>query len=309
VSEVQAFDKDGKDVLLSKPHKEPRVAPEVIQAAYQATRAADPAHPVFMNLTSAFMKSDKDYDQATKDRIYPAYAKGCDLLGSDTYPIYGTGSFGRILEPAQGTAEMRAFAKPGQPLYAWIETNRGSQWITPAKQPEVKPEHTRFETWGCIINGATGIAYFTHKWVEPDGRKNYMQFAPKEDPAMKAELKRLNAQITRLSSAILADAAKVKIEMKLAGDGADLTSHFKATKLGGDLYIFAQNTDLGPNPEKLQQFDPIKPRAGKAAISVAGLKAGAKIEAVDEHRSITAEEGTFSDDFAPLAEHIYKIKM
>ena len=30
VSEVEAFDKDGKDVLLSKPHKEPRVAPEVI---------------------------------------------------------------------------------------------------------------------------------------------------------------------------------------------------------------------------------------------------------------------------------------
>ena len=97
--------------------------------------------------------------------------------------------------------------------------------------------------------------------------------------------------------------------MKLSGDGADLPSHFKATMLGGDLYLFAQNTDIGPNPEKLQQFDPIKPRAGKATISVEGLKAGTKIEVVDENRSITAEEGKFSDDFAPLAEHIYKIKM
>jgi hypothetical protein len=309
VSEVQAFDKDGKDVLLSKPHKEPRVAPEVIQAAYRATKAADAAHPVFMNLTSDFMKSEKEYDQATKDRVYPAYARGCDVLGFDTYPIFGAGYFGKILEPAQGTAEMRPFAKPGQPLYAWIETNRGSKWITPAKQPEVKPEHTRFETWGCIINGATGIAYFTHKWVDPDGRENYMSFAPKEDPAMQAELKRLNAQITRLSSAILADAAKSRIEMKLAGDGADLPSHFKATRLGRDLYIFAQNTDLGPDPEKLQQFDPIKPRAGNATISVEGLKAGAKIEVVDENRSIAAEAGKFSDDFAPLTEHVYKIRM
>jgi hypothetical protein len=136
-----------------------------------------------------------------------------------------------------------------------------------------------------------------------------MSFAPKEDPAMQAELKRLNAQITRLSSAILADAAKARIEMKLAGDGADLPSHFKATRLGRDLYIFAQNTDLGPDPEKLEQFDPIKPRAGKATISVEGLKAGAKIEVVDENRSIPAEAGKFSDDFAPLTEHVYKIRM
>jgi hypothetical protein len=309
VSEVQAFDKDGKNVLLSPPRKEPRVSPEAIQAAYKATKAIDPAHPVFMNLTSAFMKDSKDYDQATKDRIYPEYAKGCDLLGFDIYPIYGTGEFGKLNHPALGTAEMRSFAKPGQPLYAFIETSRGSQWITPKNQPPVLPMHTRFETWGCIIRGAAGIAYFTHKWKDPDGKDNFMEFAPKEDKAMQAELKRLNGQITSLSAAILAEPAKAKIDMKLAADATALPSQFKATTLDGVTYVFAQNADLGPNPEKLKQFEPITPRAGKATISVEGLKAGTKIEVVDESRTITADEGKFSDDFAPLTEHVYKVKM
>ena len=264
-----------------------------------------------MNLTASFMKSSKDYDDATKSRIYPEFAKGSDMLGFDTYPIYGSAMFGKLLDPGLGVAEMRAFAQPNQPLYSWIETNRGSQWMSPAKQPEVKPEHTRFETWAAIIRGAAGIAYFTHKWKDPDGKDNYMQFAPKEDKAMQAELKRLNGQITRLAPAILAGPAALKIEMKLAGEAGDLPCHFKATwypaDAGDSVYIFSQNADLGPNPEKLKQFDPIKPRGGKATFTYPGLPAGAKVEVVDENRTITAEKEQFSDDFAPLAEHIYRI--
>ena len=41
---------------------------------------------------------------------------------------------------------------------------------------------------------------------------------------------------------------------------------------------------------------------------MAGLKAGEKIEVVDENRTIGAEAGQFGDDFGPLAEHVYRIK-
>ena len=161
--------------------------------ANAALKAIDKTHPVFMNLTGSFLASSGDYDQATRDRIYPAFAKGCDVLGFDVYPVYGSAMFGRLLVPGSGITELRAFAGPKQPLYSWIETNKGSQWMTPSKQPDVKPEHTRFETWAAIIRGASGIAYFTHKWKDPDGKNNYQTFAPKFDPAMSAELKRLNA--------------------------------------------------------------------------------------------------------------------
>jgi hypothetical protein len=153
----------------------------------------------------------------------------------------------------------------------------------------------------ALIRGATAIGYFTHAW-KPVSKS----FAPTEE--MQAELKRLNTQITRLSGALLADPAGVKIDMKLAGDGKDLNCHFKATKHDGEVYIFAENIDLGEGAEKARQFDPISPRAGKATFAVEGLKAGTTIEVVDEKRTITAEAGKFTDDFPILAEHIYKIK-
>lgn len=56
-----------------------------------------------------------------------------------------------------------------------------------------------------------------------------------------------------------------------------------------------------------RQFAPVSPREGKATFTVAGLKAGTKIEVVDESRTITAEDGKFSDTFGPLVEHVYRI--
>jgi hypothetical protein len=166
------------------------------------------------------------------------------------------------------------------------------------KQPDVLPVHTRNEVWQAIIRGATAIGYFTHAWFP-----EFKEFAATQE--MQAELRRLNAQLTRLAPAILAPVTKQKIEMKL---GEDLNCHFKATESDGVMFIFAQNVDLGPGAEDAKQFDPIRPRNGKAIFYVEGLKAGTKIEVVDENRIIRAEKGKFTDEFAPLTEHIYRFK-
>ena len=242
-----------------------------------------------------------------KKQIYPEFVKAGDSAGFDTYPIFCTATPGKLLEVGQGVAELRAIIGPDRGLLCAIECNKGSKWVTPARQLDVKPEHTRFETWSALLHGATGIAYFTHKWKDPDGKDNYQTFAPKDDPAMLAELKRLNGQIARLAPALLAAPAKIKIEMKLAGPAGDLPCLFKATSLDKALYIFAQNQDLGKDPKDFKQFEAIAPRSGKAVLTVEGLKAGAKIEVVDENRTIMAEEGKFSDDFGALAEHVYAI--
>ena len=232
-------------------------------------------------------------------RIAPEYVKGSDVAGFDIYPIFGSGYPSRLNWVADATEELVRIAGPQRPIYAWIETNKGSRWMTYSKQLDVEPKHTRCETWMAIIRGATAIGYFTHRW-QPD----YKQFAPEEE--MVAELKRLNGQITRLAPAILATPAKPRIEMTLDGR---LPCHFKATDCDGALYIFAQNIDLGPEPESKGQFEQITPRAGKATITVEGLKAGASIEVIDEHRIISAGDGKFTDDFAPLVEHIYRLEL
>jgi len=46
-------------------------------------------------------------------------------------------------------------------------------------------------------------------------------------------------------------------------------------------------------------------RTGTATFRVDGLKAGAKIEEVDEGRSLTAGDAVFTDQFEGLAEHVY----
>ena len=299
LGEIEGFDKLGKNVLLSPPRLVPRTSPEDVTAQYRRIKTADAVRPVLVTFTGSFFEKASRYDEATRKTLFAEYVNGSDVAGFDIYPIYGSGYPSRLNWVADATEELVRIAGPRRPIYAWIETNKGSKWMTYSKQLDVEPKHTRCETWMAIIRGATAIGYFTHRW-HPD----YKQFAPEEE--MVAELKRLNGQITRLAPAILATPAKAGIQMTLGGG---LPCHFKATDHAGVLYIFAQNIDLGPEPEGKRQFEQITPRAGKATITVEGLKAGTRIEVIDEHRTIKAAAGKFTDDFAPLSERIYRLEL
>ncbi|MFQ6098168.1 MAG: hypothetical protein ACE5O2_10620 [Armatimonadota bacterium] len=299
VSEIEAFDRNAENVLLSRPRNVPRRPPEEIAPYYRKIKETAPTRPVFVTFTSAFMQDDGTYDEATRKALYSQYVRYCDVAGFDIYPIFGWNRPAWLDRVAEGVSDLCAIAGPRRPVYAWIEANTGSKWITPSVQIPLKPMHTRAEVWMAIIRGATAIGYFTHRW-KPD----YRQFAP--EPEMVAELKRLNQQITKLAPAILADPARVEIDMSMSDD---LPCHFKATQFDGALYIFAQNTDLGPNKDNLRQGEDIRPRAGEALIRVEGLKAGTRIEVLNEGRTLTAEDGQFSDRFAPLAEHAYRLSL
>ncbi|HJN16613.1 MAG TPA: hypothetical protein QGH10_14005, partial [Armatimonadota bacterium] len=63
----------------------------------------------------------------------------------------------------------------------------------------------------------------------------------------------------------------------------------------GDTYVFALNLDMDR-------------REGEATVSLEGIEAGASVEVIDEDRTISAGEGQFTDAFAPLAVHIYRIR-
>ena len=275
----------------------PRQTPEQVGAKVKQIRETNPGRILFMTFTGHFTKEESTYSEEFRKKIYPEYIKNPDVVGFDIYPIYGSGYPGHLNWVGNGVAELRAFAG-NKPVYTWIETSKGSKWMSYELQPDVLPIHTRNEVWQAIINGATAIGYFTHAW-----RPDFKEFAPTEE--MQKELARIDEQITRLAPAILAQPAKEKVQMTL---GDNLLCQFKATKYEGALYIFTLNKDLGPDAEKAKQFTPIHPRSAKAVFAVPGLKAGVQIEVVDENRTIVASKGQFEDEFAPLAEHIYKIK-
>lgn len=276
----------------------PRQTPQEVTEKHNTIREAFPDKLVFMTLTGHFTKEQSTYPEDVRQTIYPQYVSNPDVVGFDIYPIYGSGYAAHLNWVGSGVSQLRDLAG-SRPVYAWIETSKGSRWMSYEKQPDVLPMHTRNEVWQAIINGATAIGYFTHAW-----KPSFTEFAPTEE--MKAELKRLNRQVARLSPAILAAPAQQNISMKL---GNGFNCQFKATNYNGELFIFALNSDLGEGAEDAKQFDPIFPRGGKAVFIVKGLKKGTVIEVVDEKRTITAEKDSFSDDFNPLAEHIYRVKL
>lgn len=275
----------------------PKQEPEKVSARCLEIKAASPDRLIFMTLTGHFTREQSTYPEEVRKKLYPEYVKNPDVVGFDIYPIYGSGYASHLNWVGSGVAQLKELTK--KPAYAWIESNKGSRWMSYEKQPDVLPIHTRNEVWQAIINGATAYGYFTHAW-----RPDFKEFAP--TPEMQAEMKRLNNQVTRLAPAILANPSGRKISMKL-GDG--LYCQFKSTELEGSIYIFALNSDLGPGADKAKQFDPITPRSGQAIFVVPGLKKGTKIEVIDEQRTIVAGKGKFTDEFAPLAEHIYKFKV
>ncbi len=303
VGEIQAFDRDGENVLLSEPRTVPKSMPEDIAPYYRTIKENDPSRPVFLTLCPLFMESDTTYGPELKARIYPAYIELCDVAGTDYYPIFGENYPSRLDKVARCVEQLVDLAGP-RPVFIWLETNTGSRWITPSVQVPLKPMHTRAEVWMALIRGATAIGYFTHKWRDPDGTDHYMQFAPEGE--MVEELKRLNQRLTRLAPALLASPSEIEVGMTMSDR---LPCHFKTTRHEESLYVFAQNIHVDDNQAGLRQGEDISPRGGTATFRVEGLKEGTRIEVVDEERSITAGDGTFADEFGPLAVHVYRIPL
>jgi hypothetical protein len=294
------------ELILKERTKDPNfpAPPQVIvSTAYEWMKKVGKSRPVFLTLGASILKDEGPLEPAVKQKEYPEYLKSCDVAGCAVHPITAGHGAGRLDAVAKGVATLREMAGPGKPVFAWIETGaaapppaarRGRSTTASAPASAAAPAHLspaqmRAEAWMAIIGGATALGF--------RGFEGYADV--KVDGETAAELKRLNGQIARLAPALLAGPAKAKVEIEMEGR---LPCHVKATENEGAVYVFAQNLDLGAD-----KAPDAKPRGGKATIKVAGLKAGTKIEVVDENRSITAGEGQFTDEFAPLAEHVYKL--
>jgi hypothetical protein len=284
LGEVEGFDAAGKNVLLSRTWRAPRQSPAQAAQAYQTIHQSDASRPVCLTLTADFMPASETWPPEKREQLYAGYARAADVLGFDIYPLYGWGRPDWLHRVSEGTAQLRALAG-GKPVYAWIETSKGSQWVSEDRQPDVKPEHIRAEVWMALCQGATAIGYFTHVWKPTEAEFG----VPPENVKALAEI---NAQITRLAPVLLAPEAHRKVTLDF-GDGRQSDVTARETDQG--LYVFAVNSDAGARP-------------GRGTITVQDLAAGQTVEAVDENRTLTSEAGQFRDDFAPLAVHIYRVK-
>lgn len=266
----------------------PRESAKSIVKLYKESKLVDSTRPIFMNLTGWFIDDvewSKTPVKADRDAYYELVTQGADVMCFDIYPIYQRNRDDKLMWVADGVSQMRSYAGEGKPVFAWIETSKGSKWIRYENQKDVFPHVMRAEVWMAIMRGATGIGYFTHAW-----RPTTVDFRP--SMAMQGELKRTNEQITRLSGVILSPTVTEGLKISWSNG---IYGEVVGRRYDGGLYLFASNLDM-------------KQRVGEARIDVAGLKKGQEIEVIDEGRKITAENGGFVDVFGELEVHIYKIK-
>ena len=273
----------------------PRMEPPGLVARAAEMRAVDPDRPLWLTFTAKFMTEFGKMSRERRQSYYGQAVRAGEIINFDIYPIYGSNSDHKLTWVADGTGELVALSGKNRVVCAVIETSKGSKWITYERQKDVLPMHTRAEVWMAIIRGARAIAYFMHAW-----RPEFTTFNC--TPEMQAELKRLNGQIARLTPAICAEPARVRIQMTMQ---EGLEGHFMATRYDGHLYIFAQNITMPPKSAAAITDYP----AAEATILVDGLRAGTMIEVLDEDRALGADEGGFVDSFAGLAEHIYRIEL
>ena len=261
----------------------PRRTPEQVQRFYQRLKERDPTRPVWLNLGQG-VANDAFKGRAAKPADYPEYARGCDILSFDIYPVANLkrddgGAFLWLI--AKGLRRMAAWAQEGgkeRPLWNVVE-------CTSIHDPSRKatPDQVRSEVWMSLIHGSRGIVWFVH------------QFQPKlrtaallDDSEMMAAVKAINAEVLRWAPVLYAD--------ELAG--VDVASaetgpvSFTARRHEGYDYVLA----IG-----------MRQAATRATFSLPSASAGlAEVEVVGEDRRLPVVDGRFEDAFGPFEVHHYR---
>jgi len=279
---------DEPDNAQSKPDGKgygPPIPPSQIVADYKRIKAVDPSRPVMLNLGQG-VAWDGWYGRGVRTNHpedYAEYVKGGDIVSFDIYPAVHDRAevAGKLWFVAQGVERLRKWTEDKRIVWDCIECTRISN-----VKVKPTPHQVRAEVWMSIIHGSRGLIYFVHQF-----KPKFVEPALLEDAEMVEAVTALNKQIrtlgTVINSAAVADAATV------ASSSADVPIQITARKHGGAMYLFA-----------------VAMRDGEATatFTVTGAAKDAKVEVIDETRTLSLTDGRFTDSFKGYDAHLYRIK-
>jgi hypothetical protein len=258
----------------------PCIDPSVIVNNYNATKAADPTRPVFIN----FGRHSADTslgDSGSCGLIDPAvlyseYAQGADIVSFDIYPVVdGCGL--PLTVVADGVDHLMAWGG-GRPVWAYIET---VQQV--ANGPTPTPDQVKAEVWLALTHGAVGIQYYDHQYL---GTPQEIDDGLVQDPVMGPAVQAINAQITNLAAVL---------NSPTVNNGATVSSTARidllAKQLNGLTYLFAVNPTTN----------------GASATFTFSEVPDGTASVIDEARSLTVSGNSMTDTFDAYAVHLYSI--
>ncbi|MCL6519609.1 MAG: hypothetical protein K6T99_07215 [Armatimonadetes bacterium] len=201
-----------------------------------------------------------------------------DIMWIDPYPIpYRPVTY--VTDCVSGA--IKAVGKD-KPVWAVLQAFDWNVWKTGKvdKVHRPTPEEERCMTYLALVHGAKGIIYWAHL-----GSRYYIH----DYPLHWATVKKLAGEMKLLTPALLARS----IEGTLAVSPVDAPIDTMVKQVGDAFYVLAVNHNSD---------------ACKATFNLKGLQKSARVEVVFESRTLEAKDGIWSDNFAPLEVHVYKIK-
>lgn len=262
----------------------PPVPAETIVKDYLRIRAADPTRPVMLNLGQG-VAWDGWYGRGVRTNHpedYPGYIEGCDIVSFDIYPACHDNPqvAGKLWFVANGVDRLIKWSQGKKVVWNCIECTRISN-----DKVKATPQQVKAEVWMSIIHGSRGLIYFVHEW-----KPKFNEAALLADPEMLEGVTQTNQQIHRLASVINAQPPQGKVTVTT--QPSEIPVSILARQSKDALLVFAVNMRGEP---------------AKATFTAAEISKDAKVEVVDESRTIQAADSSWNDDFAPWAVHIYRI--
>ena len=261
----------------------PPIPPHTIVESYEAMRKADRTRPVMLNLGqgAAWDGWHGRGNRTNHPEDYPEYAKGCDLVSFDIYPVTHDKPAvkGKLEFVGKGVQRLVDWTQQRKPVFACIETTHVENT---AARPS--PEQMRSEVWMAIACGASGIIYFAHEF-----QPKFVEAGMLAYPEIAAAAKEINREVIAaapiLNSPIVAGVVTVRAE-------GEIEIAVRCHRDGKHLVLYTAS---------------MASTATKVVFSVKGTASGTKVEVLGEKRSLKVDGGKFADEFAPYAIHHYRI--
>jgi hypothetical protein len=275
---------DGETGLLAwllEDEPESRGLLATLQTQYQDLKTHN-SRPVFFNFAGSMILPfvDKNIQcngpgDGTGETCYPSYINTEDWVSQDIYPVAGGDP--SLYRLPWVIEKLRRWAG-AKPAFAYIET---ADVYSNDGRPAPTPTQLRGEIWSAIVHGVRGIFYFPFGHCET-GCVN-------ETPA--ANRQEMRAQNIRISS--LATVLQTAINPSSLGMVAPTPLDAAWRSYGSYRYFFVLNFSASPVTKTMR---------------VCGITPSVPITVLGENRTVgSAGSGTFSDTFAPLETHIYRI--
>lgn len=262
----------------------PPIEPRRVVADYQKLVQTDPRRPVLLNLGQG-VAWDGWHGRGARTNHpedYPAYLKGCDIASFDIYPAVHEKAevAGKLEFVARGLDRLREWSKGQRIAWNCIECTRIANInVKPT------PAQVRSEVWMALIHGSQGLIYFVHQF-----KPTFIEAGLLADAEMAAAVGDINRQISGLAPVLNSPTLAETVSVASSDAKASIDVMVKRDKEA--TYVFAVGMRNYP----------------ATATFMCKHTTATRAEVIGENRTIDLADSIFSDEFAPYAVHLYRLR-